>query len=228
MKSTNERIMELIAQGKNNAEIEGILKKEGVKNARGKPFTRKTIEMRRLRLKDKDKLSEVSDLSDIRNTCDLLSEIAEKSGNLAEADSGASRSLDTETSEVSDQTIPTIEPAAATGETLPEKWKEEIVQLIHREFDSFIHSPDISIHRQAPDESTYDLPPIPQDKIPGASGRPVNPGKRVKIAGTVDAELDRLFQEWRDSRGMSLSRALDTALWYFLGKPKLSFEVSED
>jgi hypothetical protein len=60
----------------------------------------------------------------------------------------------------------------------------------------------------------------------GEKGRPVNPGKRTKIAGTVNAELERLFQEWRESRGITLSRALDAALWHFLGKPKLSFETS--
>jgi hypothetical protein len=225
MDKTSSKILKLSDKRKTNREIAEILNKEGIKNARGKPFTEGSIEMRRLRLKTKQKQSDISDISDAKHTDPLPSDIPV---DIAEAEPNNSLESDSELSEVSDLLIPATEPDSATGESLPENWKDEIIHLVQTEFHRLIHSPDISIHRQAPDESTYDLPPTPQDKITGASGRPVNPGKRVKIAGTVDAELDRLFQEWRDSRGMSLSRALDTALWHFLGKPKLSFEASED
>ncbi|MFH1117279.1 MAG: hypothetical protein V1792_25455 [Pseudomonadota bacterium] len=74
--------------------------------------------------------------------------------------------------------------------------------------------------------SGEDLPPEPT-KIDGGKGRKISPAERVKIAGTVDKSLEERFQEWRKDKGLSLSKALDTALWHFLGKPRLSFEKSE-
>ena len=71
-----------------------------------------------------------------------------------------------------------------------------------------------------------ELPPLPT-KEKGEKGRPVGKGERVKLAGTCDKALAQRLEGWRKERGMSLSRAIDTALWHFLGKPPLSFEISE-
>jgi hypothetical protein len=68
-----------------------------------------------------------------------------------------------------------------------------------------------------------ELPPLPQ-KMAGPHGKPIGRGQRAKIAGTVDKELARRLEEWRRERGITLSRALDAALWLFLGQPPLSFE----
>lgn len=78
------------------------------------------------------------------------------------------------------------------------------------------------------DLATIELPPRPAEKIPGKSGRKVSPERREKIATNCDAELLRLFTEWSTKRGLALNRALDAALWHFLGKPRLSFEISKE
>jgi hypothetical protein len=108
---------------------------------------------------------------------------------------------------------------------LPEAWKREIIEIVRQEIQAMMKLPTVP---KLPTESP-DLPPMPSEKIKGDRGKPINPGKRTKIAGTVDAELERLFQEWRENKckGTTLSRALDVVLWHFLGKPKLSFEAPE-
>lgn len=68
------------------------------------------------------------------------------------------------------------------------------------------------------------LPPMP-DRVQGDRGLPVDDGYRVKIASTVDAELSVLLDKWRRKRGLTLAKAIDTALWHFFGRPKLSFEL---
>jgi len=52
-------------------------------------------------------------------------------------------------------------------------------------------------------------------------------GKRDKIATTVDSELFELVKA-RQQQGQQLSHILDSALWNYFGRPKLSFQkVSE-
>ena len=54
---------------------------------------------------------------------------------------------------------------------------------------------------------------------------------RQKLGGTVDSELYDLFRDECDRRGLAVSRLLDTVLWHYFGKPKLSFQqqaVSEE
>jgi len=72
-----------------------------------------------------------------------------------------------------------------------------------------------------------ELPPTPKKVRSEKTGRPVEAGSRVKLAGTCDVELARLFHEWRIARGLDLSRGLDVVLWNFLGEPRLSFEWDE-
>ena len=51
-------------------------------------------------------------------------------------------------------------------------------------------------------------------------------GRREKLAITVDGELfDRLQEMYQD--GVSISHVIDSALWHFFGKPKLSFELEQ-
>jgi hypothetical protein len=129
-----------------------------------------------------------------------------------------------ETSDVSDDSFgPSGTPDISDITPLPEAWRTEIIEIVRQEIQSMIQDQTIP----TPQTEAPDLPPMPSEKIKGEHGKPINPGKRVKVAGTVDAELERLFQKWRESKGITLSRALDVALWHFLGKPKLSFEVSE-
>jgi hypothetical protein len=130
-----------------------------------------------------------------------------------------------ETSEVSDKPVASDIPEISDVSLLPEAWKAEIIEIVRQEMQAMM---EIQAVPKLQTEA-LDLPPMPSEKIKGEHGKPINPGKRTKIAGTVDAELERLFQEWREDKGkgITLSRALDVALWHFLGKPKLSFEPSE-
>jgi len=107
---------------------------------------------------------------------------------------------------------------------LPEAWKHEIIQIVQAELKTAMES--LQAIPESPKQG-LELAPAPPERIMGEYGKKVNPGKRVKIAGTADAELVRLLEQWRQEKGITLSRALDAALWHFLGKPKLSFEIPE-
>lgn len=48
-------------------------------------------------------------------------------------------------------------------------------------------------------------------------------GKREKLATTIDAALFELVKA-RQQQGQQLSHILDSALWNYFGRPKLSFE----
>lgn len=48
-------------------------------------------------------------------------------------------------------------------------------------------------------------------------------GKREKLATTVDSELFELVKA-RQQQGQQLSHILDSALWNYFGRPKLSFQ----
>ena len=51
-------------------------------------------------------------------------------------------------------------------------------------------------------------------------------GRREKLAVTIDGNLyDLLMAKYQD--GVSLSHVVDSALWHFFDKPKLSFEVDQ-
>jgi hypothetical protein len=49
-------------------------------------------------------------------------------------------------------------------------------------------------------------------------------GKRQKLSTTVDQVLFDMMHQ-RVDEGVPLSRLLDSALWHFFGKPRLSFET---
>ena len=77
---------------------------------------------------------------------------------------------------------------------------------------------------------TKELSPLPEadSKVKGDKGRKVNPWERVKIGVTVDRALSDLLEAKRKELGdVSLSRALDTVLWQYFGKPPLSFQQKE-
>ena len=48
-------------------------------------------------------------------------------------------------------------------------------------------------------------------------------GKREKLATTIDAALFELVK-LRQQQGQQLSHILDSALWNYFGRPKMSFE----
>ena len=52
-------------------------------------------------------------------------------------------------------------------------------------------------------------------------------GKREKLATTVDAALFELLKA-RQQQGHQLSHLLDSALWHYFGRPRLSFQDESD
>jgi hypothetical protein len=138
-------------------------------------------------------------------------------------------SMASDKSETSDKTVDVSDrPDISDGTQLPEEWRRQISQMIQTELKTMMASLQTVQEdqtAQAEPARMGELAPTPSERIKGQHGKPINPGGRVKIAGTVDERLEALFQQWRESKGISLSRALDAALWHFLGKPKLSFEM---
>ncbi|MGC8659240.1 MAG: hypothetical protein ACP5U1_09220 [Desulfomonilaceae bacterium] len=51
-------------------------------------------------------------------------------------------------------------------------------------------------------------------------------GKRQKLATTIDANLFELIKQ-RQQSGQQLSHILDSALWNYFGRPKLSFQSDD-
>ncbi|MDA8407359.1 MAG: hypothetical protein M0T73_10955 [Deltaproteobacteria bacterium] len=51
-------------------------------------------------------------------------------------------------------------------------------------------------------------------------------GRREKVATTIDSHLFELVKQ-RQQAGQQLSHILDSALWNYFGRPKLSFESDE-
>ena len=51
-------------------------------------------------------------------------------------------------------------------------------------------------------------------------------GRREKLSSTVDSVLFELIKQ-RQQSGQQLSHILDSALWNYFGRPKLSFEADD-
>jgi hypothetical protein len=210
--STNPALIERLATlAQDHMDVDGkvqgwtsiaeTLNGEGLLNTEGKPWDRNSIRNYYRRMK-KPGLAERSNASESKGIA-FTSEIPERSDKPIEV----SDKLD-----ISDVT------------QLPEEWKLQISQMIQTELKSMMTEVQTI---QTYQTGAQELAPMPSERIKGEHGKPVNPGGRVKLAGTVDERLEALFQQWRESKGITLSRALDTALWHFLGKPKLSFQMSE-
>jgi hypothetical protein len=106
---------------------------------------------------------------------------------------------------------------------LPEEWKSQIIQIVREEIQAMMES------QMLPKDRTELAPKLSHDQkvMDPKSKRKKGPARRPKIAGTVDPELIHRFEEWRKERGLTLSHGLDTVLWHFFDKPKLSFEISD-
>jgi hypothetical protein len=51
-------------------------------------------------------------------------------------------------------------------------------------------------------------------------------GRREKLSSTVDSVLFELIKQ-RQQMGQQLSHILDSSLWHYFGRPKLSFEADD-
>jgi hypothetical protein len=200
-----QRIMELHEEGKTDREIAEQLEAVGIRNQNGKPFTKTAIRARRERFQKHQKAQ-----MEASAAIDLVDFGAYESG----------RSL------VTDKIADTPEPPAYETADEPiseisEPLKSQIIQIVQKEIERMVGQ-TFTAYRAAEGE----LPPDP-DKIAGPRGKRIALGERVKVAGTADAELLRLFELWRKEKRISFSKALDAVLWHFLGKPKLSFELRD-
>jgi hypothetical protein len=52
-------------------------------------------------------------------------------------------------------------------------------------------------------------------------------GRREKLATTIDANLFELIKQ-RQQTGQQLSHLLDSALWNYFGRPRLSFQSNDE
>jgi hypothetical protein len=52
-------------------------------------------------------------------------------------------------------------------------------------------------------------------------------GRREKLATTIDANLFELIKQ-RQQTGQQLSHLLDSALWNYFGRPRLSFQSDDE
>lgn len=233
---TNEeitkRILALTKKGWTDAEIAERLTADGVTNEKGGHFTKNAVRSRRERARKSRPpvKSDTTDTSDIKDASVSASSEADTS-----AASEASPPVPSDISEPSDISLDISEKpdmSEITGQPLPEQWKRQIVQIIQAEIGRMMQSVQtLPKHQteQAVSTEIIDrpLPPEPK-KIPGPKSKPIALGSRVKIAGTCDARLYTLFEQWRSKRGITLSRALDAALWHFLGQPDLSFQIKSE
>jgi hypothetical protein len=71
------------------------------------------------------------------------------------------------------------------------------------------------------------LPPSVQDAPRPRVFHKKKEGKREKLATTIDATLFELVKE-RQQSGQQLSHILDSALWHYFGRPKLSFQEDSE
>ncbi len=52
-------------------------------------------------------------------------------------------------------------------------------------------------------------------------------GRREKLSSTVDSALFELIKQ-KQQTGQQLSHILDSSLWHYFGRPKLSFEADDE
>ena len=201
------RCLELVEEfGEDHKRIAATLNAEGYTTKVGKPYTSEGV-----RKSLKRTLKEAAEA----RAAGRHMELSEKS----EA-SEKMKGIRSEASEASDTTmeIPLYQSA---DEPLPDTWKAEIINLIRGELAIMQTSQTLQ------KTSSIELAPMPTAKVDGLKHRKVNPWERVKVGVTLDKALSDLLEAKRKELGdVSLSRALDTVLWQYFGKPPLSFEVS--
>jgi hypothetical protein len=104
---------------------------------------------------------------------------------------------------------------------MPKAWHQQIVVLVKSEVERLMKVPTLQTLPTIP------LPPE-RARTKGAKGRPVGQGERVKVGITLDKNLFDRFEQERKRTGLSASGYADVVLWNFFGKPRLSFEETED
>jgi len=225
MDAATQRMLELKGEERSNSEIAEILTLEGFKGSDGEPFNVNSVRSRIYRAahKGKAKESDVSDKSERSEVPDLLDRgESDRISETPEVSEDTDESQLSEVAELSEE----IQSTPSDKSALSEELRSQLIQIVQTEIRSIMEAQTVQISQTEEQE----LAPSPPARIEleekSKAGKTVKvlPGKRVKIAGTVDKELHRLFQEWRQQKRISLSHALDTALWNFLGKPRLSFE----
>lgn len=169
------------------------------------------------------KPSDVSEPSDSNQPDEILLDISDVSEGSVVSDMSITSdnsnpiALTTDASELSDALKePPVPPPVR--ELLPNDWRNEVMDMIRQELAA------IQTVCTVQPATTMELAPVPGAKEKGKKDRMVNPGERVKVGITLDKALFDLLDAHRKDKSISLSRAMDTALWSYLGKPLLSFE----
>ncbi len=204
----NQRIRELKEKGLSNAKIAAALTVEGYKAKGGTPFTADTVSDRLYRMKQKDRQAAgASDTTETSDQLPVLTVVRREPEKPVESKA------------VQLTVVPKSSHKSNTPETplIPKDLQTLIALMVTDEVNARMEGQKYPICQT-------EEPPLPKRTATSEKGKPKAPGERVKIAGTIDSVLGAKFDEWRLEKGITLSRALDIALWHFLGKPKLSFE----
>lgn len=154
-----------------------------------------------------------------------------KLSDMSEASGASERSELSETSEMpeSSEAAETSEPSVMSelpepsDTPIPDAWRREVRDLVREEITSMMQSQTLP---KVP-TTGVEWPPIPPEEINPTTKRTRARGSREKLGVIIDAELHRLFHEWTEEHDLSYSKGLETVLWLFFDRPKLSFEVSE-
>jgi hypothetical protein len=208
----NQRIRELKEQGFSNAEVAEILTADGCRTKRGAPITAGMVSDRLYRMKQKDRHSvRASDTAETSDHVPVLTVVRR----------GPEEPLEPKTVQLMVVPKTSDKPDISDTGLISGDLMALIEQMIEDKVNAMMEYQRYRIDQTAE-------PPLPKRTATSNKGKPKAPGDRVKIAGTVDSVLGTKFDKWRTEKGITLSRALDIALWHFLGKPKMSFETSEE
>lgn len=115
---------------------------------------------------------------------------------------------------------------ATLQKPLPEAWVEKFEELSKADINDLLGidiGELIGKYKDFLDEQ-MELPPEPPRGPHGVH----TAGSRKKFGATMDEELYRQFQERRSKMRISNSAMLDTVVWHYLDRPKLSFEIAQD
>ena len=103
---------------------------------------------------------------------------------------------------------------------------EDQTSVLKKDLKEFVREQVETLAPQAPPEPSPQVPGYPRAAPMGQrdeTGRGwADPWRRVKLGGTVNHRLEKMFQQERIRRELSVSRMLDTVIWHYFGCPELS------
>jgi len=118
------------------------------------------------------------------------------------------------------------------GEPLPEDDRPPAAFITRPEFQAAIEEMKEMIERVKAGIEIGQTAQKVSEERPALSPAPPLAGKKMtvqrsKLGVTIDRILMEKLEEESKKRGISMSRMVDTVVWYYFGKPPLSFQQKE-